>query len=539
MIDGVIARYSLPEMAAVFSDEARLARWLEIELLATEAWAASGVVPAGDAAACRAGAPTVDADFVAAWAEREQVTDHDVAAFVDEVQSAIARSGAPDAPTSAKWIHYGLTSSDVVDTAGCWMLRDAADLLLEASNTFVATLKAAALRHRDTAMIGRTHGVHAEPTTFGAKLALWCLQADRDRARLRSARAAIAVGKLSGAVGTYANVEPEVERRVCEALGSGAGARHAGDRPRPSRRVPVGDGGRRGHRRADRRRAAAPAAHRGTGGGGGLQAGPEGVLGHAAQAQSDHRRAAVWLGEDPAGQSHGRVGGCGALARAGHLPLIGRAGDPAGLVPARVLRAATGRLAPGRPAGLPGADAAEPLVQPRPRLLPTGAAGAGRRPGWPATTAYRIVQDDAMRAWEDGVSFRSLLEKDERVDVGAGALDEAFSLERALATPAARLRRTGRGTTCPELRRCRSSTGARCATSTTPGRDRLLMVASDRLSAFDVVMAGPGTRQGSDPHGDERVLVRAAATRRGAEPLDLDRADSLTGRRAGPGWPDG
>jgi len=207
----VIERYSTPEMTAIFSDRGRLARWLEVELLVVEAWAVLGVIPPADAAACRERAPAVDDAFVAACKERERVTDHDVAAFVDVVQAAI---GGP----AGAWIHYGLTSTDVVDTAGCWSLRDAADHLITAVGELIAVLKARAIEHRDTVMVGRTHGVHAEPTTFGLKLALWCLQADRDRTRLRRARETIAVGKLSGAVGTYSNIEPEVERRVCAAL---------------------------------------------------------------------------------------------------------------------------------------------------------------------------------------------------------------------------------------------------------------------------------------------------------------------------------
>src|SRR4051794_20728314 len=174
-------------MEAVFTDTARFGRWLEIELLATDAWAEIGVVPAADAAACRARAPKADAAFVEAVLEREQVTDHDVAAFVDVVQERI---GAP----AGSWIHYGLTSSDVVDTALCWTLTQAAAVLLDASDALVASLKQRALEARDIAMAGRTHGIHAEPTTFGAKVALWCLQADRDRGRLRAAREAIAVG---------------------------------------------------------------------------------------------------------------------------------------------------------------------------------------------------------------------------------------------------------------------------------------------------------------------------------------------------------
>jgi adenylosuccinate lyase len=199
-------------MAAIFDDTSRFGRWLEIELLATEAHAQLGLVPAEHAATCRDRAPHVDDAFVRAVSEREAVTDHDVAAFVDVVQQAI---GAP----AGDWIHFGLTSSDVVDTAWCWMLRDAADLLIEASSDLVRVLIDLARAHRGSVMIGRTHGIHAEPTTFGAKVALWALQVDRDRQRLRAARAAIAVCKLSGAVGTYSNIDPAVERYVAERLG--------------------------------------------------------------------------------------------------------------------------------------------------------------------------------------------------------------------------------------------------------------------------------------------------------------------------------
>jgi adenylosuccinate lyase len=208
----MIARYSLPEMAAVFTDEARFARYLEIELCATEAQAEIGVVPAAAAAACRARAPKVDAAFVAAVAERERTTDHDVAAFVDVAQAAI---GMPD----AAWLHHGLTSSDVVDTAWCSMLRDAAGMILAAADGLVDGLVALARQHADTPMMGRTHGMHAELTTFGAKVALWALQVDRDRVRLRAARESVAVCKLSGAVGTYSNVDPRVEQVVAARLG--------------------------------------------------------------------------------------------------------------------------------------------------------------------------------------------------------------------------------------------------------------------------------------------------------------------------------
>ena len=208
----MIPRYSIPEMAALFTDEARFETWLEVQLLAAEGWARVGVAPQAEVTALRERAPKVDAEFVTAVSERERATDHDVAAFVDVVQGAI---GAPE----GNWIHYGLTSSDVVDTALCTTLTRAADLLLSASDGLVAALKARAAEFIATPMAGRTHGMQAEPTTFGAKLALWCLQADRDRRRLRAARATIAVGKLSGAVGTYSNIDPVVEEYVCHALG--------------------------------------------------------------------------------------------------------------------------------------------------------------------------------------------------------------------------------------------------------------------------------------------------------------------------------
>jgi adenylosuccinate lyase len=208
----VIPRYSLPEMAELFSDVSRLRNWLEVELLAVEGWASIGSIPEADARACRSRAPVVDEAFVAAVAEREKITDHDVAAFVDVVQKSI---GMPE----GSWIHLGLTSSDVVDTALSATLVAAADLIVSAQSELVKALRDRAVKEAGVPMMGRTHGMHAEPTTFGAKLALWCLQADRDRRRLVAAREQIAVGKLSGAVGTYSNIDPRVEEFVCRALG--------------------------------------------------------------------------------------------------------------------------------------------------------------------------------------------------------------------------------------------------------------------------------------------------------------------------------
>ena len=204
----MIPRYSLPEIAELFTDEARFGAWLEVEVLAVDAWAKLGVVPAADARAVRE-----RAGFdVAAVHEREKVTDHDVAAFVDVVQERVG-------PPAGAWVHYGLTSSDVVDTALALQTTRALDQIIAAHAGLERAIVARAREHRDTPMVGRTHGIHAEPTTFGAKLALWALEVRRDRERLHHARRSIAVGKLSGAVGTYSNVDPAVEEYVCEQLG--------------------------------------------------------------------------------------------------------------------------------------------------------------------------------------------------------------------------------------------------------------------------------------------------------------------------------
>jgi adenylosuccinate lyase len=199
----VIPRYGLPEMEAVWSDEARLTNWLEIELLAVEALAELGTVPPEDAAACRARA----AFTVEAVTEREVVTRHDVAAFVDVVAEAIGPEG--------RWIHHGLTSSDVLDTGFALQLRAAANVLLEELERLLGTTKRLAMQHQHTVMAGRSHGVIAEPTSLGHKLAVWAFELDRDRDRLRRAREVVSVGAISGAVGTYASVDPRVEELVC------------------------------------------------------------------------------------------------------------------------------------------------------------------------------------------------------------------------------------------------------------------------------------------------------------------------------------
>jgi adenylosuccinate lyase len=203
----VIDRYDVPALSAVWSDEARMANWLEIELLAVEAWSELGRIPVEEAKACRERA-SFDVEAVL---ERERVTRHDVAAFVDVVAGSIGPEG--------RWIHFGMTSSDVLDTGFAMQLRASADVLLGDVERLLAALKRRALEHRDTVCIGRSHGVHAEPTSFGHKLAVFAFQLDRDRERLRRARESVSVGAVSGVVGSYASVDPLVEQRVCEGLG--------------------------------------------------------------------------------------------------------------------------------------------------------------------------------------------------------------------------------------------------------------------------------------------------------------------------------
>jgi adenylosuccinate lyase len=196
-------------MADIFSERAKFARWLEIELLAVEARVRRGEVPMCDLSEIKARA----AFDVARIAEIESVRQHDVVAFVENVRENIGEAG--------RHIHYGLTSSDVVDTATALALRDAGDLLVEGVGRLGQSVRRRALEHRDTLMAGRTHGMHAEVTTFGAKLAGWAFELHRARDRLRRARDGVAVGKLSGAVGTYSQLAPEVEAYVCERLGLG------------------------------------------------------------------------------------------------------------------------------------------------------------------------------------------------------------------------------------------------------------------------------------------------------------------------------
>jgi adenylosuccinate lyase len=195
-------------MKRIWSDESRLSRWLEVELAALEGWAEVGAVPREAVETIRARAVAPSPERVA---EIEERTQHDVAAFVDAVAGDLGEEG--------RWLHYGLTSSDVLDTALALQVREAGDLILDGIEHALGAVIRRAEEHRDTVVVGRTHGVHAEPITFGAKLAGWAFELERDRERVGRALEGMRVGKLAGAVGTYGGGDPEVERIACERLG--------------------------------------------------------------------------------------------------------------------------------------------------------------------------------------------------------------------------------------------------------------------------------------------------------------------------------
>ncbi|MDQ3573381.1 MAG: adenylosuccinate lyase [Actinomycetota bacterium] len=420
----MIPRYTLPEMAALWSDEVRFATWLEIELLAVEGWARLGMVPAEAAVQARERAPRITAAFVDAVAEREAVTDHDVAAFVDVVQEAI---GHP----AGSWVHYGLTSYDVVDTALSARLVEAADLLLDASSSLVAALKRRAVEFRATAMVGRTHGMHAEPVTFGAKLALWCLQADRDRRRLQAARRAVAVGKLSGAVGAYSTIDPTVETDVCTRLGLdpvpatqviardrhaeylwacasvGASVEAFATEVRHLQRTEVGEvhepfaKGQKGSSAMPHKRNPVVCERLS-----GLARLLRGYLGAGLE------DVALWHERDISHSSVERV----ALPDASHLAYYAL----------RRMTAVVEGLEVDAARMLENLERSHGVVFSQPVLLALVAAGLDR------DTAYRIVQRNAMAAWEQGKDLRTMLEADPEVVLPADALDDAFDLERAL-----------------------------------------------------------------------------------------------------------
>ncbi|WP_314588388.1 adenylosuccinate lyase [Paenibacillus terrigena] len=206
----MLERYSRPEMRAIWTEENKFNSWLEVEICACEAWAELGVIPKEDVAALRKGASfNIDRIY-----EIEQETRHDVIAFTRSVSESLGEE--------RKWVHYGLTSTDVVDTALGYVLRQANEIIEKDIVQFIDILKNKALAYKHTPMMGRTHGVHAEPTTFGLKMALWYEEMKRNLERFRHAANGVQYGKISGAVGTYANIDPFVEKYVCEKLGTTA-----------------------------------------------------------------------------------------------------------------------------------------------------------------------------------------------------------------------------------------------------------------------------------------------------------------------------
>jgi adenylosuccinate lyase len=420
----MIPRYSLPEIADLFTDDARFGAWLEVEVLAVEGWAELGVIPSADARAVRD-----RAGFdVAAIHEREKVTDHDVAAFVDIVQ---ARVGMP----AGAWVHYGLTSSDVVDTALALQMTRAVDQILRAAATLEATIAKRAREFRDTPMVGRTHGIHAEPTTFGAKLALWAMQVRRDRERLTRARSAIAVGKLSGAVGTYSNVDPRVEHYVCEHLGltpvpatqvlprdrhaevmyacASLGAtieafaleiRHLQRTEVREAEEPFREGEQKGSSAMPHKRNPVKSEQ--------LTGLARVLRGNLQAALED---VALWHERDISHSSVERIIVPDSLMLAYYMTIkFTQLVDGLRVYPERMLR---------------NLDASFGLVFSQPVLLALVEAGASR------DDAYRMVQRNAMRAWQEERPFRELLAED--ADVGArldeARLDACFDLKRALA----------------------------------------------------------------------------------------------------------
>ena len=479
----MIPRYSPPEIAELFTDEARFAAWLEVEVLAVEAWAELGVVPAEHARTVRE-----RAGFdVAAVHEREQVTDHDVAAFVDVVQ---ARVGAP----AGGWVHYGLTSSDVVDTALALQMTRALDVILPAVARLEEAIAARAREFRDTPMVGRTHGIHAEPTTFGVKLALWAMQVRRDRERLLARARCIAVGKLSGAVGTYSNVDPYVEEYVCRAPRAPAGPGDASARSRPPRGSDVRVHVARSHDRVVRGRGPSPAAHRGPRGRGALPRGrAKGLERDAAQAEPGEVRAVVRAGR----VLRGNLQAAFEDVALWHERDISHSSVERVIVPDSLMLAyymtvrftkivAELRVYPDRM--LRNIDASFGLVFSQPVLLALVEAGKSR------DDAYRIVQRNAMRAWQEERSFREILGEDPDVTdvLDAARLDAVLRPEARALQHRPRVRRarrggklgalTGRPTSLPHL-----YTG-KVRELYEVSHDRMLMVASDRVSVFDVVL---------------------------------------------------
>ena len=420
----MIPRYSPPEIAELFTDEARFAAWLEVEVLAVEAWAELGVVPAEHAA------HGTRARRVRRRRRARTRAGHRSRRRRVRRRRASARVGAP----AGGWVHYGLTSSDVVDTALALQMTRALDVILPAVARLEEAIAATRREFRDTPMVGRTHGIHAEPTTFGVKLALWAMQVRRDRRRLLHAREGIAVGKLSGAVGTYSNVDPYVEEYVC---------RHLGLQPVPATQVlardrhaevmyactslgatiesfavevrhlqrtevreveePFREGEQKGSSAMPHKRNPVKSEQLS-----GLARVLRGNL------QAAFEDVALWHERDISHSSVERVIVPDSLMLAYYMTVrFTKIVSELRVYPDRMLR---------------NIDASFGLVFSQPVLLALVEAGKSR------DDAYRIVQRNAMRAWQEERSFREILGEDPDVTdvLDAARLDAGFDLKRAL-----------------------------------------------------------------------------------------------------------
>ena len=271
----MIPRYTRPEMGRIWSEENKFRTWLQVEIAATETLAEAGLVPQSAARAIR---EKGDFDLARIQAVEAEVK-HDVIAFT----TAVSEKVGPE----SRWLHYGLTSNDVVDTAQALLVKQASAIIRAGLERMIEVLRRRAFEFKDTPTIGRTHGVHAEPITFGLKLANWYSEMRRNLERFDFAAEQMRVGKLSGAVGNAAHLEPEYEEKICERLGLNVAARFVAGHPaRPARILRGHAGGDRLDPGQDRHRNPASATHGGSRGRRILQRKTEGLVGHAAQAQS-------------------------------------------------------------------------------------------------------------------------------------------------------------------------------------------------------------------------------------------------------------
>jgi adenylosuccinate lyase len=408
-------------MKRIWSDESRLARWLEVELAALEGWAEVGAVPREAMEEIRARAVPPTPERVA---ELEEETQHDVAAFVDTVAADLGPVG--------RWLHYGLTSSDVLDTATALQMGAAGALILDGVERAVEVVVRRAEEHRETVMVGRTHGVHAEPITFGAKLAGWAFELDRNGERLSSALDEVSVGKLAGAVGTFGGGDPEVERIACERLGlavepvatqvvprdryanllstlalCGASLERFATEIRHLARTEVREV-QEPFRRGQKGSSAMP--HKRN------PVVAERICGLArvlrAAAVVGLENVSLWHERDISHSSAERI-----VVPDAFLALDYMLDRFTWLMNGLVVDTERMRA---------NLDASHGLVFSQRVLSALVAAGHGR------DEAYRLVQRNALRSWEEGKDFRSLIEADPEIDLDASALAEAFDLGDAL-----------------------------------------------------------------------------------------------------------